>query len=172
MKKRKPPKYSTHYTFMDELMASPSEPLELAKRTHHTGVIFASCDKLTNGTATTNDWRIVSDVVNMIETLTTHNNGWWTGFDGELVHMKDETGLLMKAITAMALAGKRQLAGEELRITADNELAMRNICESYAEIIEAIPARSMVKCHRLTEKRMQDILNGRKLPHDVELVGL
>ena len=30
----------------------------------------------------------------------------------------------------------------------------------------------MIKCHRLTERRMQDILNGRKKAHDIELVAL
>ena len=30
----------------------------------------------------------------------------------------------------------------------------------------------MVRCHRLTEQRIADILAGRKLPHDVEVMDL
>lgn len=33
-----------------------------------------------------------------------------------------------------------------------------------------LPARTMYRCHRLTEQRIHAILDGRKQPHDVEIV--
>jgi len=35
-----------------------------------------------------------------------------------------------------------------------------------------LPARTMVRCHRLTEKRIQDMLDGKRRPHDVEICDL
>jgi hypothetical protein len=49
---------------------------------------------------TTDDWRVVSDAVNLMETLI------------ETMQVcEDSSGLLMDAITAMAHAGRRNLAG-------------------------------------------------------------
>lgn len=171
--KRRRQIYQTHYTMMDELMAAPHQPLPEAKRVSHMRNINKALNALISAESpTTDDWRVVSDVVNMIETLTTHAGGHWPDCDGDLVHMQDETGLLMQAITAMAMAGKRHMEGGKIRLDGPGISALRAIVESYEDIITLVPERTMIKCHRLTERRMQDILNGRKKAHDIELVAL
>ena len=108
----------------------------------------------------------------MIETLTTHAGGHWPDCDGDLIHMEDETGLLIDAITAMAKCGQRHTAGGKIRLDGPGIAALKAIVESYEDAISAMPERSMIKCHRLTERRMQEILQGRKQAHDVELFAI
>lgn len=171
--KRRRQIYHTHYTMMDELMAAPTQPLPEAKRVPHIANITKALDSIISAeTPSLDDWRILSDVVNMIETLTTHAGGHWPDCDGDLVHMQDETGLLMQAITAMAMAGKRHMDGGKLRLDGPGIAALRAIIESYEDVITQVPERTMVKCHRLTERRLQDIFNGRKQAHDIELVSV
>ena len=88
------------YTLLDELTASPTSPLPEAWRIHQLTKMYESLNQLEQGDSPTpDDWRICSDVVNLVETM--------------VVDMKicqDESGLLMDAITALATAGKRSKA--------------------------------------------------------------
>jgi hypothetical protein len=76
----------------------------------------------------------------------------------------------MDAITAMAKAGKRSKDGHKLRLDGEGIVAVRSILSDYAELIDVLPARVMVRCHRLTEKRLHEILDGKRGPHDVEMM--
>ena len=42
----------------------------------------------------------------------------------------------------------------------------------YAAAIDTLSARAMVRCHRMTERRIAEILAGKRRPHDVEAVDL
>lgn len=56
---------------------------------------------------------------------------------------------------------------------AQQHLALvREVLEDYAMVLETLPARSMVRCHRLTEQRIAEILAGKRQPHDVEVMDL
>jgi hypothetical protein len=112
-------------------------------------------------TPTTDDWRVVSDAVNLMETL--------------IVDMKvceDTSGLLMDAITAMAMAGKRNMAGGAIRLDGAGIQAVRAVLEDYAALLDMLPARTMIRCHRLTEKRIHELLDGKRKPHDVEITAV
>jgi uncharacterized protein YyaL (SSP411 family) len=110
---------------------------------------------------TTDDWRVVSDAVNLMETLI------------ETMKVCEDTkGLLMDAITAMAMAGKRNTAGGAIRLDGAGIQAVRAILEDYAALLDVLPARTMIRCHRLTEKRLHDLLDGKRKPHDVEVTLL
>ena len=158
-KKRKPrPK---HYTILDEMMASPTEPLPSAYRTHQLTRMYEGLHSLeTAGEPSTEDWRVVSDAVNMLETL--------------VVEMKvcdDDSGLLMDAVRALGVAGQRhKREGKPIRLDGPGIQAVRSILANYTELLEVLPARTMYRCHRLTEKRIHAILDGRTRPHDVEIV--
>ena len=72
---------------------------------------------------------------------------------------------------ALAVAGQRhKREGKPIRLDGPGIQAVRSILASYAELLEVLPARTMYRCHRLTEQRIHDILDGRKQPHDVEIV--
>jgi hypothetical protein len=157
-KKRQPrPK---RYTLLDEMTASPTEPLPQAWRTHQLTKMYQGLHQLEQGEdPQPNDWRLVSDAINLVETLVQ-----------EMKVCEDGSGLLMDAITAMAKAGKRSKAGQSLRLDGEGIVAVRSILSDYAELIDMLPARVMVRCHRLTEKRLHEILDGKRGPHDIELM--
>ena len=156
MKKRLPT-----YSKLQVLMASPTEPMPPKLRDHHLHMVYTSLAALEKAESpTTDDWRICSDAVNLMETLI------------EMGHIQDADGLLSDAITALALAGKRNLAGGKIRLDGEGIKAMRSIIQDYEMCITELPHRVMMECHRRTEQRVREILAGRKRPHDVEVVDL
>ena len=59
------PKY---YTIMDEMMASPTEPLPMEHRTHQLTRMYEGLAAMEQGAnPTTDDWRVVSDAVNLMD---------------------------------------------------------------------------------------------------------
>lgn len=158
--KRKRPQRQKRYTLLDEMAASPTEPLPQAWRTHQLTKMYEGLNNLETGEdPQPNDWRLVSDAVNLVETLVV-----------EMKVCEDANGLLMDAITALAKAGKRSKAGQRLRLDGEGIVAVRSILRDYAELLDVLPARTMVRCHRLTEKRLHEILDGKRGPHDVEIM--
>ena len=159
MKKKRQPR-PKRYTLLDELAASPSQPLPLAWRTNQLTKMYEGLHNLEQGEdPQPNDWRLVSDAVNLVETLVV-----------EMKVCEDASGLLIDAITALAKAGKRSKAGQRLRLDGEGIMAVRSILSDYAELINLLSARTMVRCHRLTEKRLHEILDGKRGPHDIEIM--
>lgn len=162
MKKKRHPHLVKQYTMIDEMMASPTEPLAAEKRQHQLLRMYQGLASLeTSPEPSAEDWRLCSDAVNLMETLVL-----------EMKVCEDTTGLLMDAITALAKAGQRHMAGGAIRLDGAGIQAVRAVLSDYADVLEVLPARTMVRCHRLTEKRIHDILEGRKRPHDVEITRL
>ncbi|UOF82821.1 hypothetical protein [Caudoviricetes sp.] len=162
MRKRQIRRAQKVYSMMDELMASPTEPLPAEKRQYQLLRMYEGLRALEIAPEpSTEDWRVVSDAVNLMETLIL-----------EMKICEDTSGLLMDAITAMAKAGQRNLAGGAIRLDGPGIQAVRAVLRDYAELIEVLPARTMVRCHRLTEKRILNILQGKLRPHDVEITRL
>jgi hypothetical protein len=85
---------------------------------------------------------------------------------------EDSSGLLMDAITAMAHAGRRNTAGGAIRLDGAGIQAVRAVLEDYAALLDVLPARAMIRCHRLTEKRLHELLDGKRKPHDVEITAM
>lgn len=159
--RRKPTSRPKHYNIMDELMASPTDPLPMAYRTHQLTRMYEGLHALeTADNPTTDDWRVVSDAVNMLETLVV-----------EMKVCEDSSGLLMDAVRGLALAGQRhKREGKPIRLDGPGIQAVRSVLASYSELIDMLPASTMYRCHRLTERRIHDILAGRKQAHDVEVM--
>lgn len=149
------------YTLLDEMTASPTQPLPEATRRHQLTRMWAGLRAIeTAANPTTDDWRVCSDAVNLMETLV------------DMYVVEDSSGLLQDAITALALSGKRHTAGNAIRLDARGIQAIRAVLEDYASVIEQVSARTMIHCHRLTERRIREILLGHKRPHDVEIINL
>jgi len=149
------------YNVFNELLASPTEPLPQEYRTHQLTRMYEGLHALeTAAEPGKEDWRVVSDAVNMLETLVV-----------EMQVCEDASGLLQDAIRGLAMAGQRnKREGKPIRLDGPGIQAVRAVLASYAELLDLLPARTMYRCHRLTEQRMHDILAGRKRPHDVEIV--
>lgn len=149
------------YTMLDEMIASPTEPTLPATRRHQLTRMWEGLRSIELAPApSTEDWRVCSDAVNLMETLVS------------MGEVEDSSGLLNDAITALALAGKRHLKGGAIRLDALGIQAVRAILEDYAAVLALLPARTMVSCHRKTERRLRDILAGKKQPHDVEVIDI
>ena len=150
------------YGVLDELMASPTNPLPEASRMHQLTVMWQGLRAMeTDAQPTTNDWRVCSDAVNLMETLVQ-----------QMQVCTDTSGLLMDAITALALAGKRHRAGGQIRMDGAGIQAVRAVLEDYAALLDVLPHRTVVRCHRLTEQRIREILQGKRRAHDVEVMEL
>lgn len=194
MKKRKPNKsvYVYRYTLVDVMMASPSQPLPASQRSYQLIRMHQGLEAMEKSPEpTTEDWRMVSDAVNLMETLVTSGSflkteidpetgeevqtpipGMWHGCDGGPVEIKDASGLLQDAVTAMALAGKRHRAGGNIRLDGAGIQAVRGVLADYGDLLDVLPARTMIKAHRETERRIHEILSGKRKPHDVEVMDL
>jgi hypothetical protein len=181
--KRKPPHQYT-YSLLDELAASTTQPLAPEKQAWQLGRMrFALQTIETGAEPTATDWRLCSDAVNMLEMLVTGGAtmpgddgkpcpGWWLGCDGEPVRVTDASGMLEDAITAMAAAGQRYFLHGTIRLDGAGIQTMRAVLDDYAELIGALPARTIIRAHRQTEKRIHEINTGKRRPHDVEIVKL
>ncbi len=159
--KRRPQVLRT-YTYLHELMASATEPMPKAYRISQLTRMWSGLASIeTSPKPTANDWRVVSDAVNLLETLI------------EMGVAEDSTGLLHDATRALAIAGARHLeTGAPIRLDGAGIQAVRAVLESYAEILEQIPHRTAIAAHRRTEKRIQEIYEGKRRPHDVEVMAI
>jgi hypothetical protein len=160
--KRRPAQREKRYTLLDEMAASPTETLPLAWKTYQLTRMYEGLAAMEKAPSpTTDDWRVVSDAVNLMETLI------------ETMQVcEDSSGLLMDAITAMAHAGRRNTAGGAIRLDGAGIQAVRAVLEDYAALLDVLPARAMIRCHRLTEKRLHELLDGKRKPHDVEITAI
>lgn len=173
MKRKKPskPVYIYRYTLFDVMLASPSEPLAEHLRRHQLTRMHSGLEAMEKAPSpTTDDWRVVSDAVNLMETLV--NNSPWLDCDGDPVEITDASGLLSDAVTAMAMAGKRHKAGGNIRLDGAGIQAVRSVLADYGDLLDALPARTMIKAHQETERRIHEMLAGKIKPHDVEICDL
>ncbi|MDD2728299.1 hypothetical protein [Malikia sp.] len=186
MSKRKKPQLTVVRTYsrIDEMMASPHQPLSAERRRHQLSRMWEGLRAIETAPNPTNDdWRLCSDAVNLMETLLRNgdarpdehgqvSSNWWRDCAGDWVQIHDSGKLLMDAVAAMAAAGIRKLDGGQIRLDADGTQAVRALLEDYRDLLDVLPARTIIRAHRLTEKRISAIFSGRCRPHDVEIIDL
>jgi hypothetical protein len=173
MKKQKPKRtiYVYRYTLFDVVLASPIKPLPEHLQRHQLTRMHGGLEAMEKAPVpTTDDWRVVSDAVNIMETLV--NNGPWLDCDGEPVEITDASGLLPDAVTAMAMAGKRHKDGGNIRLDGAGIQAVRGVLADYGGLLKVLPERTMIKAHRETERRIHEMLTDKKKPHDVVVMKL
>jgi len=141
------PKFS--YSHWDVLLASPTEPLPKQKRDRQLTVMKAGLANIERAPEVTlRDWEVVSDAVNMMQTLL------------EMGVVADEQDAIGDAITALANAGTKHLEkGMAIRLSGPEIVTLRGVLEDYEMVLENLPARTMIAAHRATEKRIQEILS-------------
>lgn len=148
-------KKMTHYTIIHEISASPTDPLPDEKITHQLTRMYQGLHNIETAESTTiDDWCVVSDALNLMEMLV------------EMGVCQDTTGLLKDAMESLGAANQRRVKGMSMRLDGVGIKAVRAVLEDYAEVIKVLPARTMIRCHRLTEIRLRDILKGKKQKHD------
>ena len=153
-------KYRLTYSVMDAMMASPDHPMKAQRRDYQMMIIrtsLASIERAEN--PTTDDWKIISQAINMMEMLV------------EMGFAKDEDGLIKDAIDAMASSAQRYKDKKVMRFSGNEMKVIRGIIDDYQTMIENLDERTMIHCHRKTEMRLQDILNGKKRPTDIRITA-
>ena len=60
----------------------------------------------------------------------------------------------------------------QIRLDGPGIQAVRAVLEDYSAMLDVLPHRTVVQCHRKTERRMRKILYGVRQPHDVEVTQL
>ncbi len=158
------------YTLLHELAASTSQPLPEQHIRHQLTRMNGGLHDLVHGAKpSTDSWRVLSDAVNLLETLVTEGAAperdaqgrtiasHWLDCDGDPVEVRDRSGLLQDAIAALAHAGQRSLQGQAIRLDGPGLAAVRAVLEDYQAALRTLPARTMVRCHRLTEQRVRRV---------------
>ena len=152
----------TTYSMWHEVMASPDTPTPEHLRRHQLTVMWQGLRTMETASEPGNDdWRVVSDAVNFLETLVL-----------QMRVCEDTSGVLTDAVRAMALAGQRKLQGGAIRLDGPGIQAVRAVLEDYAAVLAVLPHRTMVQCHRLTEQRIRQIWAGHGRSHDVQVVAI
>ena len=153
-------KYKLTYSVMDAMLSSPDKPMKKERRQYQLMVINTALYSIERAESpTTEDWKIISQAINMMEMLV------------EMGFANDEDGLIQDAIESMAKAAQRYKDKNVMRFTGSEMKVIRGIIEDYQTMIENLDERTMIHCHRKTEMRLQDILNGKKRPNDVRITA-
>lgn len=162
MPKHHRPRWHPTYTHLDALYASAEHPMPADKRRHQLTRMHQGLAALETAAAPTpDDWRVVSDAVNLLETLV------------EQGHAEDASGLLRDAVFALATAGARHVDhGLPIRLSGAGIQTVRAVLEDYAACLDALPARVIINAHRQTERRVHAILQGRGRANDVTVVAV
>lgn len=71
---------------------------------------------------------------------------------------QNSSNLLDDATAALASADRRHRDQLPIRLNAAGIQAVRAVLEDYAELLEQLPARTVIQAHRLTEQRIREIL--------------
>ena len=142
-------KYNLTYSHYDELFADPIKPLSRNKLTLYSTIIYESLDAIESCVATDRHWQILSDVINM---LTTFKDEGLIEDDGVIENAKM---LIYNTYKDSKLFNQEDMKN------------INSIVNNYINLISDMPERNMVKCHRVTEKRIHSILNGNKTANDL-----
>lgn len=158
MKKKRKPVRRPHYTLLHEIGASATDPLpEFWRNTQLLAMWDGLAELEKAADPGLENWRVCSDACNLMETLV------------EQGEVEDTQGLLQDAIQALAEAGIRHRKGHPLRLSGPGMQAVRAVLEDYSEVIGLLPARTMIRAHRLTERRNFEILAGKSRPNDIAI---
>lgn len=149
-------KQRTFYNYLDALFASPVDPMPEATRQSWLTLVYLALESIERAPSPTEaDWRILSDVVNLMETMLAHGI------------VTDEEGIKERGKAAMAIAGARYLEGKRMGFDGAGIQAMRALIADMGEIMAQLPHREIVKVHIATEKRISELVRGKKKPGDV-----
>lgn len=143
-----------HYSLIDELMADAVAPLDAEKRNYTMAGFLAALEAIEKHPEPTKaDWRVLSDCVNLTESLIDL---------GEI----DGREVTDAAVAAMAAAARRKVEGGQIRFDGPGLAAMRALVEDFGEVLKVLPARVMIRSHRHACKRLKAIKRGKRRPGD------
>lgn len=154
-KKRRLPQHVPTYSPFAELVADPVKPIPESMKVPHLTKMYEGLDILRHAQPSVEHWQVVSDAINLTKTLTT-----------EMQICEDPEGVVDKALQSIHTAWTRY-SESQLPITDDEYANLCWLLRDYGELLEYLPERTLIRCHRITEKRMHEVLNGNRKPGDI-----
>lgn len=149
------------YSLMAVMMASPTNPMPEFMQTHQLTRMHGGLHAMLRGDdPKPDDWRVVVDAVNLMETLV---------LQGKIV---DDSGTLADATLALTAAAQRSVQGKGIRFDAQGIAVVRGVLEDYETVLSFLSHREMMMCHRATEKRIWDIKAGKRQTHDIVVTSI
>lgn len=141
-----PPLNQSHaYTLLDEMAASPTEPLPASLREARIKDARFNLDELIHGlTPTSYNWKVLATVGNVLEVML------------ELKMIQDPGEALLAAQRTLRDAAEYALDhGVAPRLAGAEIEPIATLLNAYEEVLEALPHRDLIRVLRETEKRMR-----------------
>jgi len=135
--KRKCNRY-TRYTYFDELKASNTQPMQAHKVYYHLISVYEAIASINESGLTPERWFPLLYATKMMQTLVLHNI------------YEDNDNLINKALNALEIAANNDNFKSEEEFNY-----VKNIVSVYEDVFKIASERSIISCHRATEKRMQ-----------------
>ena len=160
MKKQRPRRPSTYYSAWHVMLASPDKPMQPERYRHQLTRMHLAMASITSGESPTDeDWRLIADAVNLVETLVLQKVA------------QDESGLLHDAITAMAEAFYRaDQDSARMRLTGPGLAAIRAVLADWGTCLEQLPERTVIEAHIATDRRIAEKLRRYSLGNQAKVV--
>ena len=149
------------FTLMDEVMASPVQPLPASVTEWRIETVQAALARMAlPGAATVGDWSLCCVAGNVLETMLSKGL------------VADPDGLLQDAFSALrTAAGLLQSATQPAPLAPHDHALVAGMVEDWASVMREAPARLVVHCLRATDARVSAIESGRLQPHDFVFSG-
>jgi hypothetical protein len=136
------------YSLAQELSASERQPLHQRKREPLAAAVLAAVHAVGYAVPTVQHWRDLADAANLSETLL--GMGVFTEPEAE--------SLFADAVVAVVDLGRKHGHGQEMRLNAVQLGHLVEFGEAYGQVLEVIPARTFIRAHRATERRLRELL--------------
>ena len=146
------------YSSTELLMADAERPMTSARARHQLTRMYLAMEAIARGQHSTGeDWRLLTDAINLMETLVTAGIA------------RDESALLTDAVTAVAKAWERSgRTGEGMRLDGPGLAACRAVLADWSAAVQQLPERTILAAHVATELRIHSILTRSDVrEHDV-----
>jgi len=171
------------YSRLDEMLASPHHPLSAERRRHQLSRMWQGCVRskpspsrpwTTGASAATRSisWKPCSGAARNALTSrvcpapTGGATAPATGCRSTTARVCWKT--RSRPCSTLASSGSKATRSDSMRPAS----WPCGRCWNYRDLLDALPARTMIRAHRLTEQRVSEINSGRKRPHDVMVVDL
>lgn len=136
------------YTLAQELSASERQPLHQRKREPLAAAVLAAVHAVGYASPTVQHWRDLADAANLSETLL--GMGVFTEPGAQ--------SLFADSVAAVVDLGRKHGHGQEMRLNAVQLGHLVEFGEAYGQVLEVIPARTFIRAHRATERRLRELL--------------
>lgn len=146
------------YSTTQMLMSDPDKPMAPERARHQLTRMHLALDAIArSGAPTDDDWRLLCDAINLMETLV----------EGGVA--RDESRLLHDAVTAVGAAWQRaDHTQARMRLDGPGLAACRAVLADWSAAIEQLPERTIIAAHAATERRIHGIVTRRDVrEHDV-----